>query len=216
MRPTPTPDGSRRPPAPDLLGHRVILADATDRGQEMLGLVISTVDVYADRGMVLVRHDNGFDRWRSPSDLRILGDPTRPPGDAETLAWNLTGSPPSFLDPRIDRIWQGWESQGWTRPDPTPRANREPLTCSPSHPLPEAQSYAVGDRVQLVRDTGSNACRIGVVAEANQRAHGSAFDLRVADRVGPDCAWSAWAEPADLQPAPEVPERHPQNDEGHR
>jgi hypothetical protein len=107
---------------PDLLGHRVILAEARDRGQDMLGVVISTVDIYADRGMVLVRHDTGRDHWRQPDDLRVLGDPEKPPGDAETLAWNLTGCPPAVLDPRIDRIWQGWEAKGWTRPGPCSRA----------------------------------------------------------------------------------------------
>lgn len=68
---------------------------------------------------------------------------------------------------------------------------------------PDPIAYELGDRVQLVRNAGLNAGRIGVVADTDMRAQGFAFDLRIADRLGPETTWSSWANPEDLHPAPE-------------
>lgn len=97
---------------PDLLGHRVILATATGRSHEVLGTVISDQDVHPDRGLVLVRHGNGRDRWRSPDTLRVLGDPTAPAASVEDIAWDLWLQPATQpLDPRIAEIHTAWAAQ---------------------------------------------------------------------------------------------------------
>lgn len=93
-----------------LLGHRVILAEAVERGREVLGTVISDEDAYPERGLVLVRHETGRERWRRPSELRVLGDPEVPASNVADLAWDLWLEPPAHLDSRIAALHEAWRT----------------------------------------------------------------------------------------------------------
>jgi hypothetical protein len=95
---------------PDLIGHRVILAWSLRRSRKALGTVISDHDVHPDRGLVLVRHEDGYDRWRRPATLRVLGDPGVPASSLEALAWDLWLRPAGFTDPRIVEIHDRWRA----------------------------------------------------------------------------------------------------------
>lgn len=61
-----------------------------------------------------------------------------------------------------------------------------------------SEAYTLGDPVQIVREGGLNSGRIGVCADVGMRKRGYAFDLRVADRLGPDVDWSSWVNAEDL------------------
>lgn len=92
------------------LGHRVILRSARSRASDAVGTVIAN-DTYADRDAVLlVRHDDGVDRWRQRIHLRVLGQPDATPSSLETLAWDLQLQPPAHLDPALAAIHAAWAS----------------------------------------------------------------------------------------------------------
>lgn len=70
----------------DLLGERVTLTNASGRHPESVGTVIAP-DPYPQRdALVLVRCEDGVDRWRGWRGLRTLGHRMSPDDLAASLA----------------------------------------------------------------------------------------------------------------------------------